>query len=354
MMDRPTAPGPAGNSNLVPILAGAMGSATLDGSTRWRGADVSTVAGLLGVASVSKVAAVRGLTSRSDFAPALSVAAQVVAAETIDLSRSPLLVIAADLEVVDFTPISATDWGAFPALRQVTEGGEVQFGTVAAGAEMLQLLTYGRNFSVTRTALVSRDFAPLREMATRIGMAVAALESTVLAAPFVSNPAMADGVPVWHTDHQNVTGSVAASALVDGVAAGAALLRKARLRDTDGAGAFLNLAPRFLVAGAGLERPARQAAATFMATTASEVNPWAGNLEVVIDANLPDNAAFLAADPSIFAGLHRVILAGTAGLPVIDVATPLEVDAVVTRALIDIGGGISDYRPIIRIPVSGS
>lgn len=354
-MDRPAPPIPAGNGNpLIPVLAGAMGSGVVDGASRWRGADVSMVAGLLGVSTISKVAAVRGLTSRSDFAPALSVAAQVVAAETIDLSRSPLLAVAKDMEVTDFKPISATDWGAFPSLKEISEGGEVAFGSVTAGAESLRLLTFGRNFSITRQALIDRDFQPLREMAQRIGMAVSALESSVLAAPFANNPSMADGQPIWHSSHANLTASVAASALVDGVAAGAALLRKARLKDTDGAGAFLNLAPRFLLAGAGLERAARQAVAEFVASRAEDVNPWGGKIEVVIDANLPDNAAFLAADPNIFAGLHRVILAGTAGLPTIDSATPLEVDAVVTRALVDIGGGISDFRPIVKIPVSGS
>jgi len=73
----------------------------------------------------------------------------------------------------------------------------------------------------------------------------------------------------------------------------------------------LAVRPRFLVVAPGLQVAAEQLLATLAATKASDVNPFAGALELIVEPGPTDVTAWsLAADPALYDGLVLGFLDG--------------------------------------------
>jgi hypothetical protein len=239
----------------------------------------------------------------------------------------------------DFKPHKMLRLGDFPSLQPVGEAGEVKFGTLSEDREQVTPREYATGIAINRRALVNDDLGAFAEFTQMIAVRVAQDENAMVYAQIANDgPALADGTALFATGRGNKAGAGAAID-VDSIGAAVAAMRKVKSLD----GIALNLAPRFLVVGPDRETAARRFVASVTPTRAADVNPWAGALELVVDANVTGNRWHLFADPAAAPVIAYGYVAGQAGP---QVRSEIDFD---TRALkvavgLDFGAGPIDWR----------
>lgn len=228
--------------------------------------------------------------------------------------------------------------GDFPGLTEITaEGGEPTYGTVSENRETVTPKEFGTGIVIGRRALISDDLGALASLTGLIGARVAAEENRLVYAHLLSNPTLADSVALFHASHGNLP--TAADITVDAVAAAVKALRSQKSLD----GVPLNIVPRYLVIGPDKELAARKLLAAIIANQASNVNPWSGMLELVVDANITGNKWFVFADPGTYPVIVHGYVAGTSG-PAVRSELDFDTRALKVAVGLDFGYGAVDYR----------
>lgn len=248
----------------------------------------------------------------------------------------------------DFRAKSRLHLGEMPRLLKVIEGGEYTHGSTAEAAESYALSTYGRIFAITRQALINDDLGAFGEMAMKFGRAAAEFEASYLVDLLVSNPVMSDTKALFHAGHGNLS---ATGAAIDLTTLGAAKKAMRLQKGLDGV-TPIDATPRFLIVPAALETVALQYLTQTTPAQASQVNPFPGQLELVVDPRLDaksSTAWYLAADPAIVEGLEHAYLEGQQG-PYVEIRQGFEIDAVEIKCRLDFGAGFSDWRGWYRNP----
>ena len=112
----------------------------------------------------------------------------------------------------------------------------------------------------------------------------------------------------------------------------------------------LNIAPRYLVVPSALETAADQLVTSITPEKTADVNPFAGNLETLVEARLDDVSAtawYLAADPQMYDGLEYGYLEGAQG-PQISSQEDFDTMGLKFRVSLDFGAGFVDHRSWFR------
>ncbi|KAA0677777.1 prohead protease/major capsid protein fusion protein [Roseomonas genomospecies 6] len=238
----------------------------------------------------------------------------------------------------DFRPHKFLRIGDFPSLKEIGEGGETKFGTVSENREEVTAKEFGTGIAIGRRALINDDLGALQNFTAMIGVRVASDENAMAYALLSQNPTLADGKAVFHTGHGNKAASGAALDVTSMAAAVKALRSQTSLD-----GIKLNVAPRYLVIGPALELTARQLLASIVANQTSNVNPWSGLVELVIDANITGNEWYLFADPAMVPNFVFGYVAGTSG-PVVRSEIDFDTRAFKVAVGLDFGVGAIDFR----------
>ncbi len=198
--------------------------------------------------------------------------------------------------------------GDFPALTEIgAEGGEPTFGSVSENRETVTPKEFGSGISINRRALVNDDLGVLQNFTGMIGARVAADENAWMYQLLASNPTLSDGMGVFHAGH----GNLPAAADIDAASIAAIVASMRKQESVDGIP--LNIAPRYLVIGPGKELKARQLLASIIANQTSNVNPWSGMLELIVDANVSGNKWYVFADPGAYPVFIYGYVGGTSG-----------------------------------------
>jgi hypothetical protein len=103
---------------------------------------------------------------------------------------------------------------------------------------------------------------------------------------------------------------------------------------------------------AALETTADKYRASLYPAQASNVNPFAGKLTLIVDPRLDAKSAtrwYIAADPNLVPSMEYAYLSGQEGVQV-ETRTGFEVDGIQIRARLDFGAGALDYRGIYGNP----
>lgn len=247
--------------------------------------------------------------------------------------------------VRDFRAKQRIMLGEAPTLEKVNEAGEFTSGTMAEAAESYRADTFGRIIGITRQALVNDDLGAFADLSRRFGLAAAEFEAQFLVSLLTSGsgngPTMSDGKALFHADHGNKAGT--------GAALGETPLSAARLamRTQKGLGGQpIDVTPKFLLVPAALETAAEKLLASIAAAKTSDVNPFAGQLTLVVDPRLDAVSAtrwYVTADPATVDGLEYCYLEGAPG-PQIESRNGFEVDGVQIKVRLDFGGGFVDWR----------
>jgi len=229
--------------------------------------------------------------------------------------------------------------GDFPNFQEVNQGGAHVRGSISEAQETVTPKEFATGISIGRRVLINDDLGVLADFSALIAVRAAAFENSLVYALLAGNgPVMADGVALFNGAHDNKAGA-GAPISVTTVGAAVAALRKMTGLD----GMKLNIQPKFLVCGPDTELTARQVLAAITPTKAGDVNPWAGQLELVVDADVPGNRWHVTADPMQVPSLVYGYVQGAEG-PQIHTEIDFDTRGVKVRAGLDFGCGAIDFR----------
>lgn len=243
----------------------------------------------------------------------------------------------------DFREHSFLRIGDFPEFKEIGENGETKYGTIAENAEKVRAKEFGTGIAIGRRALINDDLSALSDFSSLIAVRAAADENRKVYALLSANGVLADERALFHSDHGNLQNGAALSVASIGVAV--ASLRKQK----SSGNLALNLQPRFLMVGPDLELAARQVLAAITPTKSGDVNPWAGALELVVDAEIPGNVWYIAVAPETAPSVIYGYVSGAEG-PQIRTEIDFDTRAVKVAAGLDFACGVIDFRGLQKNP----
>lgn len=254
----------------------------------------------------------------------------------------------------DFRPTKTYQVGTVGELLPVSENGELKHDSPnAAEGPVRQLLTYGRQFTMTREAFINDDvdfistIPALYAQSARLGI------NKLVYQLLASNPAIWDGKTLFHTDHKNITNGSMPS--VDALSKMRRLMRK---QTAPGGEVKLNLQPRHLIVPTSLETKAGQLIGSSIdpsAAISGVTNPFFNKFTIISDAELDDLSPtgekewYLTAD-KLRSPIQVDFLNGI-DMPTISMQqTPAGTLGFVWDVYMDYGVSLVDYRTVVKNP----
>lgn len=295
--------------------------------------------------------ATRALHTTSDFPHILAAVTNKTLRDAYEAAPRTFQPIARRATAADFKEMHRVQLGEAPQLEKVNESGEFKRGTIGEGKERYRVETWGKVIGITRQVIINDDLDAFTRVPSLFGTAAATLESDVVWGIVTSNPAMADGVALFHANHKNLT---ATGTALDVANLGKARTAMAKQTGLDGK-TVLNVRPAFLVVPSSLELTAEQMIAQNLvpATVANVVPASIRSLAVIAEPRLdPASGAvpwYLFASPSAIDTIEYAYLEGQDGV-FIETRIGFDVDGVEIKARLDFGAKAIDWRGMHRNP----
>lgn len=234
-------------------------------------------------------------------------------------------------------------------LQEMTQTGEFKFDEMSDQGVNKAIATFGRSFGITRQALINDDVGILTKVPETYVRAAGRGINRLVYRMLGTNPVIFDGVQLFDAAHNNLA-AVAAAIAVGSVSIGRTAMRRQRnLRGNE----TLNIGPKFLLVPSSQETVAQQFVSNnLVPTTQNVINPFAGTLEVVADAELDDyslTAWHLAASPADIDTIEVTYLNGD-DMPKLESQVGFDFLGIKWRIYIDYGVTVLDYRGLYRNP----
>lgn len=236
----------------------------------------------------------RAVTVSSDLAELLSnVANKLMGKESIE--KFAFARVATNQSLKDFksTPIILLS-GVNLAAK--TEGGDYADVTLVDSEETIQLEERGILIRLSAKAIINDDLSALKALPLRAQTAGARdIEKRFFAMLALNSglgPILKDTKALFHADHLNSI-TTGLQPTVEGVSAA----NEKMAAFVDGSGDYMDLRTKYILCGPDLEVIAKKtASASLVPNSANEVNPYAGELEVVVSSRVPANVWYAIAD----------------------------------------------------------
>lgn len=280
--------------------------------------------------------------SSTDFPLLLANVAEKVAAARYQLQPKNWSKFAATDVLRNFKLNNVVRGGDFPSLSEVEEGGEIQNGSFGEKQEQVQLKSWGRIVGLTRRALVNDDLGQLALVANDAGTSAARLENKLVFDVLKNNSAMSDGYNLFSSEHANLGSGAAISDTSIGEA-----FKLMRQQKTDDGLDQLNLNPKFMIVGPESEALARKYLAQLNPASVSDVNVWAGSLELIVDSEINSNDYFFVADPQMARAIMLYRLEGYES-PRIETRVDFRSESVEIKCAHDAAAAAIDHRPLVK------
>ncbi len=242
----------------------------------------------------------------------------------------------------DFRPHHFAKAGDFPVPLEVQENGEFKYGTMGEAKEIVTAVTYGRILGLSRQMMINDDLSAFADLAAKAGRRVADFENAtfysicILAASGLG-PTMVEGaVAVFNAAHNNLTGAGALSNTLLGSAW--ALMQQQTSID----GLKLNVLPSILLTSPASGVLAKTLLKEINATQASNINPFAGEMMPISDANLTGTRFYVFASPDALPNYVYGFVGGSG--PRTEVRNGFNVDGIEFKLALDFGCGAIDFR----------
>jgi hypothetical protein len=239
----------------------------------------------------------------------------------------------------DYKPTSLVRMGDFPVPLALGEDAEYKTGAISDSGQTAQLAHYGRIINLSRQALINDDLNGFADLPNKAALRVADWENSVAWAMIVSNPALSDGYNLFDPTHHGNQASAGAPISVATVGAGESAMMKQSSLD----GLKLNLRPTMLAVSPDSLTVARQFTTLITPHQMADVNPYAGTITAIGDANLSGTGWYLFADPTALETFNYGYLQGAAG-PQITPEPGFDVAGMRLRLSIDFYVQAIDYR----------
>lgn len=335
--------------DLSPLARELRGRSLLDFAS-----DALNARGVRGVRTMSREAIfemacrswVGGAHTTGDFPNLLTSSVNRVLQSGYEQAASPLKALARRSTRRDFRPVNNLRFGEIPPLQQFNaDGGEIKGTTLGEAKESYAMYSYGAFINISLKALINDDLAALSQTPSNMGIAAAETETALLLAVLTGSTVMDDGQQLFHSTHGNVAGS--------GGAIGESTLSAARLamrtqKGVDGS-RLAPATPRTLLVGPAKETEAEKQLAVLNAAQASNVNPFAGRLELAVEPRLTGNGWYVFADPAQMPCLEYAYLDDAQG-PQIAMQDGWNPPGVSFRVVLHFGAGAVDWRGAYKNP----
>ncbi|MBU8543989.1 MULTISPECIES: prohead protease/major capsid protein fusion protein [Roseomonadaceae] len=244
----------------------------------------------------------------------------------------------------DFKEHQFLQAGDFPQLLELGEHGEIKSGAMSEKKEVVSLKTFARRISVTRKLLVNDSLGAFADFGRLIGRRVLDFENATAFAKLAENsgagPTLLEGAAAMMTTGRGNRATSGGAIDVTTISAG----RTAMMGFTSLDGLKLNIVPRILLTGPAYLTVAEQfTAAGVQPAEAAKVNPFAGRLEPVADANVTGNKWYLFAEPGQHPAFVYGYLGGQQG-PMVAAGPQRGVDGFEVEVKLDFAVGGIDWR----------
>ena len=230
-------------------------------------------------------------------------------------------------------------------LEKMTQTGEFKFDEMKDQGVSKSIATFGKEFGITRVALINDDLSVLTRIPEAYVRAAGRGINNLVYKMLTSNPIIFDNRQLFHDGHGNL--AVAGEGInIASLSAGRAAMRKQKnLRGKE----TLNISPRYLIVGPDKETEAEQMINSIVDPSRNNqvVNPFNNKLEVICDANIDGNAWFLAADQMDCDGIEVTYLNGNE-MPQLESQIGFDYLGIKWRIFMDYGVNILDYRGLYK------
>ena len=236
--------------------------------------------------------------------------------------------------------------GDFPALNAINEHGEFKLAGMSESKETIQLARYGVSLQFTKELIINDDLNGVSEFANKAAKASARLESnliynSVLQANSGLGPVMSDGNNLFSSAHNNYTSSGTSISVASLTIGWNAIAKQKTLDGLD----YLNLSAVTLICGPALMGIANQYTSNaYVASSSSNINPFSGKLNVVIDPRITGNGWYLAADPGQIDIIELARLEGAESPIVTVINDQTSPGALKIFCEHNVGASVLDYR----------
>lgn len=280
----------------------------------------------------------RGQHTTSDFPLLMTGASRQVLLVAYGRAAPTFKLVMGQRNLPDFKESKMLRVGDFPGLVEVGESGEFKYGTVGESNETIVLSTFGRILGISRQAIINDELGAFAQVLNSVAGRVARFENSFAWTVVDKNPKLSDGKAIFHADHGNTAAFAAIDETSISVGETAIMMQK----DMDGG--VLNLSSRFLITPPALKVSAKKAVAAITPATAADFNTYAGELEVVTEANLNASSWYLAADPAMAPAFVYSYLEGLEG-PRLSTREGFTTDGMEWKVAIDFAVGAVDGKP---------
>jgi len=228
-------------------------------------------------------------------------------------------------------------------LVPMTQSGEFKFDEMSDQSVNKAVATFGREFGITRQALINDDIGILTRVPEAYVRAAGRGINRLVYSMLGNNVVIYDGVQLFNAAHNNLAAAAAAIAVASVDLGRAAMRTQQNLRGLE----TLNIPPRYLIVPASRETVAQQFVSNALVPNAQNViNPFAGTLEIVADAELDQysqTAWYLAASPADVDTVEVTYLNGD-DMPKLESQVGFDYLGMKWRIYIDYGVTVLDYR----------
>lgn len=238
----------------------------------------------------------------------------------------------------DFKPSTRVGLGAADELLPMTEAGEFKSSEMTDIGQETTVHTFGREWSLTRKAIINDDLSALARLPAAYG---AAARRTINKQAY---DLLTKGTGIFTAANKN-TGTGALS--IESLKAAKAAMSKQK--DPSGK-TYLNIQPVYLIVPAELEVEAATLIASAVDPSKNNAypNPFANRLTVVADPNIEDPKAwYLAAAPGVMPGIEVTYLNGQEN-PTMRTFTDTDVLGIKYQIYLDFGVNLLDHRAFYK------
>lgn len=203
--------------------------------------------------------------------------------------------------LTDFKPTSRVDLNQFPSLKKVEDGAEYKHATIGDRGEKIQLATYGNLFNITRQTIINDDLNAFSKIPRKFGRAALRTVGDLVYAVLTGSHVMADGVELFHADHNNLA-DPASAMTTETIEAGRVAM--ATQKDPDNNATALNIRAKYLLTSIGKGGTARKVIKSETEVKSGQSNSKVPNIvqdlfDVIDDARITGTQWFLASDPNV-------------------------------------------------------
>ena len=286
----------------------------------------------------------RALHVGSDLANVIGVVARRSLRMAHDNASQSFMRWARQVTLPDFRATERIQFGGL-GLQKLNEKGEIKSGKLADGKTAIKLESFGEKVGYTRQMYVNDDLDALGRIPQMWGYAKARLENSLVYGLITGNAKTGDGKALFDASHKNTGAGVID---VTGLSTGRT---KMAVHPAFGNDEAMNLQPGFLLVPSALQTVAQQHVASgFVPGSSGEVNPFAGNLEVISEALLDADSAlkwYLIVGNGQYDTVEYGYLEGSNGLD-LRVKEGFDIDGIELRVTHDFGVALMGHEGIYR------